>query len=162
MSPWDALDLPSLSMLTFEAASEHGLPVWVVRAIVQVESGGIPWAYRFEPDFLRRYVEDKPKRYGAISIESERIGRATSWGLMQIMGQVARERGCEYPYLSALCIPRVGLEYGCRQLAFLRDRYLARWGWDGVIAAYNAGSPRVLPSGRYVNQEYVDKVNLAK
>lgn len=158
MNPAGTLDPATLAQLTFDAASRHGLPVPLVRAIVQVESGGNPWAYRFEPDFLARYVEPTPRRFGAVSVESERFGRATSWGLMQVMGQVARERGCDAAFLSALCEPRLGLEYGCRQLSWLRDRYLARWGWDGVTAAYNAGSPRVTPDGRFVNQAYVDRV----
>jgi soluble lytic murein transglycosylase-like protein len=123
------------------AAEKHGIPRDLVAALVRVESAGQPWAFRFEPAFLRKYVEERPRRFGSISIESERIGRATSWGLLQIMGQVARERGFASPYLSELCAPETGLELGCRHLAWLRDRHLLSWGWPGVTRAYNTGRP---------------------
>ncbi len=139
------------------AAARHGLETLLVAAIVQTESAGNPWATRFEPDFLARYVDAAPRRFGGVSVHTERMGRATSFGPMQIMGQVARERGFTGIFLTELCDPETGLEYGCRQLAALRDRYLTQWGLDGVIAAYNAGSPRTA-GGRFVNQYYVDQV----
>ncbi len=140
-------------------AARHQLPPVLITSIVTQESSGNPWAFRFEPAFLARYVEPAPRRFGEVSIESERMGRATSWGLMQVMGQVARERGFLGVYLPELCEPGTGIEYGCRQLALLRTRYLASDGWAGVIAAYNAGSPRRSPGDKgFVNQQYVDEV----
>jgi soluble lytic murein transglycosylase-like protein len=139
------------------AAATHKLPADLVRAIVQVESSGNTFAIRYEPNFLLTYVKKDVKTFGA-SRDTERISRATSWGLMQVMGQVARELGCTEPFLSSLCEPVTGLECGCRLLARLRDKYLEKHGWDGVIAAYNAGSPRRDESGEYVNQPYVMKV----
>lgn len=139
------------------AAARHGLDPLLVAAIVQTESGGNPWATRFEPGFLAHYVDAAPARFGAVSVETERMGRATSFGPMQIMGQVARERGFTGIFLTELCDPETGLEYGCRHLAALRDRYISQWGLDGVIAAYNAGSPR-MAGGRFGNQDYVDTV----
>lgn len=140
------------------AADTHGLPAGLVAAITCVESAGIPWAYRFEPRFLSMYVSQSPERFGQTSVLSERHGRATSWGLMQIMGQVARERGCVLPYLTALCAPDAGLEWGCRHLSALAKRHRSRWGWDGVIAAYNAGAPRRALNRDFENQHYVDRV----
>lgn len=159
------------------AAADHfGLPFWLVAAIVRVESGGNPWAWNPEPPY--RYLWDvrlgRPFRaLTAAEIQSERPpadfpalagdrdqewwAQAASWGLMQVMGAVARERGYRGPYLTALLDPETALHYGCAHLASLRDRHHARYDWPGVIAAYNAGSPR-LAGGRYVNQGYVDKV----
>jgi len=146
-----------LASLIARAARQHGLPIPLVTAIVQVESGGDPWAARYEPAFFTRYVEKiRVRAFGGCSADTERSLRATSFGLMQIMGQVARERGFEGPYLTELCDPEVGLEYGCRHLAWLRGRYFATDGWPGVIAAYNAGAPR-RDGDRYANQSYVNR-----
>jgi hypothetical protein len=69
------------------------------------------------------------------------------------MGQVARELGFQGSFYSLL-EPIVGLEWGCKKLSRCYERYGAN---DDGIAAYNAGSPRK-ENGKYVNQEYVDKV----
>ncbi len=141
------------------AAATHRLPAGLVKAIIQVESGGNTYAMRYEAAFLYRYVPSTPQRFGCASLETERQARATSWGLMQIMGQVARELGCKEPFLSTLCDAETGLRYGCLLLARLRDLYLRGYGWDGVISAYNQGSPiKNKKSGAFLNQGYVMKV----
>jgi len=139
------------------AAQRHNLPAALIAAIIQVESSGNTFAIRYESGFLLTYVKKDVQRFGA-SQDTERISRATSWGLMQIMGQVARELGFEDPFLSSLCEPVNGIEYGCRLLAKLRDKHFGKFGWEGVISAYNQGSPRKDDSGEYVNQGYVMKV----
>lgn len=144
------------------AARQHGLPIALVRAVVEVESGGNPLSIRYEPGFFDRYVRDlKISPVYPCSLQTERVARATSWGLMQIMGQKARELGYADPYLSRLCEPDFGLEYGCRFLAALAKLHLDRLGYAGVAAAYNAGSPRKNPDGTYVNQPYVEKIRQA-
>lgn len=144
------------------AARQHGLPIALVRAVVEVESGGNPLSIRYEPGFFDRYVRDlKISPVYPCSLQTERVARATSWGLMQIMGQKAREMGYADPYLSRLCEPDFGLEYGCRFLAALAKLHLDRLGYAGVVAAYNAGSPRKNPDGTYVNQPYVEKIRQA-
>ena len=87
---------------------------------------------------------------------TERQDQMTSWGLMQVMGAVARELGHTGP-LSDLLDPPTGLFYGCLHLRRFRAKYDI---WPDVIAAYNAGSPRRVAGqiGPYVNQSYVDKV----
>lgn len=151
------MNLPDhIHALVSRAADRYKLPAALIRAIIRVESAGNPLAVRAEPAFLNRYIRPSVTTYGA-SQETERWLRACSFGLMQVMGQVARELGCTEPYLTALCDPETGIDYGCRLLAKLRDRYVATRGWDAVIAAYNAGSPRI-EDDRYVNQGYVDKV----
>jgi soluble lytic murein transglycosylase-like protein len=139
------------------AAATHKLPADLVKAIIQVESSGNTFAIRYEPGFFTRYVPKDAQRFGA-SLDTERTARAMSFGLMQVMGQVARELGCKEPFLSALCDPVTGIHYGCLLLAKLRDKYKAVHGWDGVISAYNQGSPRRDESGEFLNQGYVMKV----
>ena len=147
-------------VLIEKTAAAYHLPVQLVAAMAGVESGGDACACRFEPAFLERYVrpDQSVRARGACSLETERQALATSWGLMQVMGATARGLGFNGPFLSALTDPATGLEYGCRLLARLRDRHYAKLGWPGVVAAYNAGSPRLTTAGRYVNQEYVDRI----
>lgn len=141
-------------------ARRHGLPPELVRAIVTVESNGNPWAARYEPAFYNRHVAPKPvKTRPPCSEQTEMRLRACSFGLMQIMGATAREVGFEGVFLTELCDPEVGLDWGCRYLAQLARLHYERHGWAGVVAAYNAGSPRKLADGRWVNEGYVNKIH---
>lgn len=117
---------------------------------VQTESAFDPWAVRYEPAFYERYV----KPIAGIS-ETEGRCRAMSWGLLQIMGQVARENGFTDHWLPALCDPETNVELACQ---ILRLRKTATGSWDGALAAYNGGlgGNRHRP---YRNQFYVDKVD---
>lgn len=138
-------------------ADRFDLPAWLIAAIVKVESGGNPWALRYEPNFFQTYIlKLTVTPIAPCSLSTERNARATSWGLMQVMGQVARERGFDGPFLAALCQPELGLEYGCRQLAHLRGRFKVSDSWDPVIRAYNGGTPRA------DNLDYVKKVIAAR
>ena len=140
-------------------ARRHGLPPELVRAIVQIESGGNPWACRYEPGFYAKYVAPHPAQgKGTCSDQTESRLRACSFGLMQIMGATARETGVDGVFLTELCDPAVGLDYGCRYLAKLARLHQDRHGWAGVVAAYNAGSPRKVADGRFVNERYVNKI----
>jgi len=143
------------------AAQQHGLPAELVAAIVQVESGGDPWATRYEPGFYERYVVcSVPAAVRPCSRETEGRLRATSFGLMQVMGQVARERGFKGVYLTRLCDPAEGLEYGCRHLAWTAVRLAGKGVTDyaSLCAAYNGGVGAVLNDGRVRNPEYPAKV----
>lgn len=145
---------PDVLKAVQEAALDAGLPISIVAAIVCQESSG--WTNRkprYEPGFFRRYILKIP----GIGTE-ERKGRATSWGPMQVMGQTAREMGYTAPFQNMLVL-EIGLYWGCRYLKRLKIRYYDKHGWGGVIAAYNAGSPR-MKGERYGNQPYVDSVLL--
>ena len=159
-----------------QAADSHHLPVALVLAICRSESGLDPWACRHEPGyrwlwdvqrqkpFLRDPREECDQRIPpgfaaapGISVASEWFAQQTSWGLMQIMGAQAREYGFK-GHLPRLCDPETGLLFGCRHLARARDRWFSRHGWAGVVAAYNAGAPRLTATGMFRNQAYVDRV----
>ena len=144
------MDHGELTQLIKSAAAKRTLPWELVYAICQVESSLNPTATRYEPHF-RWLVGDNE----AMS-PSERHDQMTSWGLMQVMGSVAREQGHTGP-LTDLLHPPTGLFYGCLHLRRFRAKYDL---WPDVIAAYNAGSPRRVAGqvGPYVNQLYVDKV----
>jgi hypothetical protein len=123
-------------------AASYQLPLVVVRAMTIHESiGGIAVAMRFEPDFYNNYLKGKTPNFRphkACSWETERIGRATSWGLMQIMGETARCTGFQ-GWFPELCQPLAGLEWACRYLRRLVDHYLADSDWPTVMRAYNGG-----------------------
>ena len=145
-----------LVMLARAAAFRHKLDPALVCAIAHHESAGWQtWASRYEPAFYKRYIENlQPpafKRFGRfISEETERKDRATSFGLMQVMGQVARERGFTGEWLTELMDPQVGLEYGCRQLA--RKLANANNDRDKALLAYNGGANPQYP--RLVMEHY--------
>jgi soluble lytic murein transglycosylase-like protein len=106
-----------LIVLARAAAEAHQLDAALVCAICEQESEWNPWAIRYEPAFYLRYVAPQLAA-GQIS-STEAQARAFSWGLMQVMGQVAREHsfGAESPKniapLAQLCDPACGLDIGC-------------------------------------------------
>lgn len=131
-------------------SERHDLDPVVVLAIIEQESAYQTLAMRFEPGY--RWLWPKQNKVQApcgVSLSTEKNQQATSWGLMQVMGAVAREHGCALPFLSALCHPTLGVEYGCRHLAKLK----ARWSTPAdYISAYNAGHPTMR------NKQYVADV----
>jgi soluble lytic murein transglycosylase-like protein len=121
-------------------ADEHGVHSVLVCAVVEQESAWEAHAMRYEPGFRTRYV-------APLGLPpTEEIARSISWGLMQVMGQVAREHGFSGKFLSALCDPAVGLALGCEVLA----TKIAAAGNDVArgLALWNGGS----------NPAYADQV----
>jgi hypothetical protein len=100
-------------MLTLarEAAARHGIDAALVCAVIEQESDWDTNAIRYEGAFRARYVS----RLGLPP--TEEISRSISWGLMQVMGQVAREHAFAAKFLSVLCAPECGIEFGCVVLA---------------------------------------------
>lgn len=129
-----------------EIARNAGFEPALVCAVVEQESSWNTLAIRYEPQFFARYVaplvgsdEMKPPT------ETESRSRAFSWGLMQILGQCAREMGFEGLYLSELLQPQVGLKFGCKLLA----RELGRAGGDveRALQLWNGGAnPNYAPA----------------
>lgn len=96
------------------AAIAHGLDPALICAVCEQESGWNPWAIRYEPGFFTRYVE-RLVTAGKLHDITEEVARCFSWGLMQVMGECAREHGYA-GHLAALCDPAVGLQWGCLHL----------------------------------------------
>ncbi len=101
------------------AAGAEGIDAALVCAVVEQESGWNTWAMRYEPLFFAKYVASlyTNNKVGA----TEAYARGMSWGLMQVMGQTAREHGLSSPFLSTLCEPVTGLAVGCRILRHRLD-----------------------------------------
>lgn len=135
-----------------DAAIQHGLNPDLVIAVCLVESGGVAASYRYEPVFWTRYMRDKSQWHNAVP---ERV--SASYGLMQVMYPVA----CELGYTGepeTLCVPTIGLDYGCRKLA--QTLKWAKGDVASALAAYNGGMTRDNAPGATPkrNQRYVDKV----
>ncbi|MBZ5529478.1 MAG: lytic transglycosylase domain-containing protein [Acidobacteriia bacterium] len=131
-----------LLALARQAAAVHGLDAALVCAVIEQESAWNPWAMRFEPAFYAKYVAPL---CGANALSpTEAQARAFSWGLMQVMGQVARENGFSGRYLAELCVPPANLAVGCTVLA----KKLAAAGGDlnrGLLA-WNGGGNAAYPA----------------
>ena len=129
------MSVPSqLLTLARKAAATQALDPALVAAVVEQESGWNPWAMRYEPAFFNKYVASLYTN-NKISA-SEAYARGFSWGLMQVMGQVAREAGFDALFLSALCDPEQGLAVGCKVLrrkfdAMAGDTTRALLAWNG-------------------------------
>lgn len=123
-----------LMAMAGRAAEAEGLDPAVVCAVVEQESGWNTWALRYEPLFFAKYVAPlyTNNKVGA----TEAYARGFSWGLMQVMGQTAREMGLNSLHLSMLCDPAVGLATGCKILrrkleAAGGDLHKALLAWNG-------------------------------
>jgi soluble lytic murein transglycosylase-like protein len=135
---------PKLVALARRAASTEALDEALVCAVVEQESGWNPWAMRYEPLFFSKYVAPlyTNNKVGA----TEAYARGFSWGLMQVMGQTAREIGVNALHLSALCDPATGLGIGCK---VLRNKLEAAAGdVRKALLAWNGGA----------NPDYADEV----
>ncbi|WP_111745582.1 lytic transglycosylase domain-containing protein [Salinisphaera orenii] len=167
----------SLDNLIQSVGSAHDIPPAIVAGVIEIESADQTTATRAEPYYRwcwdcrngRPYTATKAQcrqfaapddfhapdaaKAGYYSTDAtEWLHQRTSWGLMQIMGAVAREHGLKGP-IPGLCDAQTGIEYGCRHLARLRDRFYQSHGWAGVLDAYNDGTPRVERA-----HDYPDKV----
>lgn len=125
------------------AEQRYGLPPGILKALAQHESAENTWAHRPEPKFREKYIGQKPldqlpgKRIPGASEETERADRSASWGLLQVMGETARELWFIGPFLTQLCDPETGIEFGAKHL----KRKLDNAEGDLVVALqkYNGG-----------------------
>lgn len=160
------------------AAKLHALDPTLVAALVKIESRFDPWAWNPEPQY--RYLWDVKARAPfrqmtpeeqlseypppdfpcfAGDPDQEFWAQQASWGLMQVMGAIAREEGFIGPYIPALCQPTIGLMAGCSHLA--RQLTWAGGNVQRALAAYNGGHWKN-DKPPYRNAEYAAKVLGAK
>jgi Transglycosylase SLT domain len=130
------MTIDAILQLARAIAVKHGLPQEIVCGMIERESTDSEWAVRYEPGFLARYVMPQ---YNAGKLDiTETYTRSMSWGVLQIMGEVAREFGFTGKYLSELCDPAIGIEFACRKL----DDCLKRHNGDmsAALESFNGGS----------------------
>ena len=124
-----------LIALAKATAAAHNLYPEIVCAICERESSWNPLATRYEPQFYEHYIE--PLIESGMAPLTEGYDRSVSWGLMQIMGQVAREHGYE-GVLARLADPATGIEYGCR--TFATKLAMAEGNVEKALQLYNGGA----------------------
>lgn len=150
------MTVDTIWMLIESTAMDYNINPDTLLALCSVESSLDTWAHNPEPQY--RYLWDvrlgKPFRAltaGEIISEKpptdfhslagdadqEWWNQQASWGLMQVMGAVAREHGFVGSYLTRLCDPAVGLEFGCRHLS--ANLRWANGNYTQALAAYNGG-----------------------
>jgi soluble lytic murein transglycosylase-like protein len=132
---------PEIVALAKRNAISYALDPALVCAVVEQESAWNTFAMRYEPAFFAKYVA--PLFTNNKVTASEAYARGFSWGLMQVMGQVAREAGCDAPFLSVLCDPDHGLAIGCK---VLRKKFDAATGdTTRALLAWNGGGNPAYP-----------------
>jgi soluble lytic murein transglycosylase-like protein len=127
----------------------------LVMAIIEVESGWNPLKAIYygenklfvDPEFWAQTVDT--------TVETEKLFQHIDWGLMQVSGAVARELRYKGA-LQNLSSMWDGTELGCKMLVKTFEKFPDE---NDAIAAYGLGDVLRNPdTGRYVNQDYVDKV----
>lgn len=136
-------------------ANEFGLDPAFVGAMIKVESGGNNLVVRYEPRWRYFLTPEKWAKMNLISVETEQILQAMSWGPLQIMGTKLRELGFDGMLTEAIN-PEVSGHYSCKFLKQLVDKWVDL---RTVAAAYNSGTPLIDPETKlFRNEQYVCKV----
>lgn len=129
------IDLSTLGArkdLAIKYATKYLLDPALVAAVCEQESSWNPWAMRYEPAFYLHYIVPM-----GLKDPTAQTARSTSFGLMQIMGQTAIEFGFTGRFLTELCDPDTGVDYGCRKLRRCLDLHSDV---PAALQAYNGGS----------------------
>jgi len=132
-----------LVVLAKSIAEAQGLVPELICAIIEQESAWNPWSIRYEPLFMTKYVAPLYTN-NKIKGATEAYARCFSWGLMQVMGQVAREHGYIGP-LCQLCDPNFGILVGCQVFKSKLDK--ANGDVTQALLLWNGGSnPEYAPN----------------
>ena len=145
------------------AARLYSLPPSLIAAVIQEESRFEQFATRHEPGYMRsrsmrRAALAWSRTHALPNTATELADRSRSFGLMQVMGETAREQGFAARYLAEMYLPHNSIDHGAKLLRSLLDRY--HHDTLAAISAYNQGSTR-LKAGALVNARYVYRVCLA-
>lgn len=132
---------PSVRELIKETAKKHGVPSEIVEAVIHVESGTSinPHRVRFEPKVFSGLKEVRGET------DIERRMRASSHGLMQVMGYNASLCGLKWPELYQ---PVLNLECGLKILKSCLERHKTssvEQQYTKAFGCYN-GDPVVYPA----------------
>lgn len=138
-------------------ASAFGMQPALPLALIWRESGGDRWAWNPEPAYrylwdvkynrkfrkltpLESAAESPPADFCSIHpsvpADAEWWGQQSSFGLIQPMGAVARERGFKGLFLTELLVPETNLQIG---LTHLRAYFVATGNVREALRCYNGG-----------------------
>lgn len=131
--------MAQIRALIHSFARRYEINPQLIAGIVFVESGGNPFAARFEPKFYDK-VKALPSLSGYVpkncSLETEKIMRSTSFGLMQIMGETGRIRGYRGEFLTGLLDVETNLDIG---VGFFAELLKGSDDTRVALFRYNAG-----------------------
>lgn len=147
------MDKKTLVEMANSTAKALGLDPDLVSAICSQESNYTPAAARYEKNWGYFFEVERFSKILGITYDTEYQLQKFSFGIMQVMGSVARELGFQ-GYLTELITPENGILYGCKKLKALSKRYS---NVSDVIAAYNGGNASKV-NGNYPNRRYVEDV----
>lgn len=137
----------NISEIIYRNARDFQIDPRLIAAVIQRESSGNQYACRYEPKFFTKYLQNKTratlKGHVAANFQTEVMGRAFSYGLMQTMGNTAREAGFKEEYLTALCDPEMGITIGCKILKRFLNNNAKQ---DDALLAWNGGSDKEYPN----------------
>ena len=140
---------PGYGRLIVEHAQKHQISPKLIAAIIHQESKGNPWAVRREHQFFLKYLQYKTEQTigGYVpqlcTFQTEKMLRSYSFGLMQIMGQTARENGFEGEYLTQLCDPATNIEVGVKLIKKFVD---STKDIHAALLRYNGGGDEEYPA----------------
>lgn len=134
-------------------AKQTGVPAALILAVIGMESGGQPHVTRYEPAYQKRYVDsnrDALRKAAECGLTSEQY--ATSYGLMQLMFQVAYGYGARS--IADVLDPHNNIRYGAAHLGALKKRHcvgdINGVGLRAIAGAYNgAGASSAYARGVY-------------
>lgn len=136
------------------AINDSKLEPRLLMAIAQTESALNASVVRYEPAWKYHLAVDLWARKTRITSNTEKVLQSMSWGLMQVMGSVAREHGFD-KCLTELIDPNFNVLIGIRKLEQLSKKYK---NLDEVISSYNQGFARRGENGELLNSRYVSTV----
>jgi hypothetical protein len=136
-----------------------GIDENLILSIIEQESGGIYRRTRFEAGSVQLKYLFHARDYASvlgITEQTEAVAQCHSYGLMQMMGYVARETGFDGYFSELSESPDLQLKYAGKKLKLLFHRYSDEM---DVISAWNLGSAIRTTGGLYLNEKaYVDPV----
>lgn len=138
--------LTLMKQLFNDMGVKYGLDPRMLACVAIQESNLNPYAIRFEPHIHAR-LEPRgrlelagfvPRRDATPNLETEKVMRACSFGLMQVLGETARWLAkFQNPYLTSLLDPAINLDVGCQVL--LHYKKMANQNMQNALAFYNGG-----------------------
>jgi len=129
----DLSTLIARKALAAKYGAKHGIDTVLICAVIEQESSWDPFAIRFEPAFEARYIKPAiPSMPTTLEMT-----KAMSFGLMQIMGETALEFGWKGKFLTELCDPDIGVDFGCAKLRHCLD--IKGDNETEALLAYNGG-----------------------
>jgi soluble lytic murein transglycosylase-like protein len=137
-----ATDKQALIVLAKTVAQRFRLDPALVCAVVEQESQWNQWAIRYEPGYMAKYIA--PMYTNGKIRATEAYARSFSWGLMQLMGEDARELNADMMFLSQLCDPETNLSLGCEWL--FREINAAKGDVAAGLLRWNGGADPTYPA----------------